>query len=56
VIYPSPVAEAVVRLILRLPGDVHAALVAWAKDEERSLNAQIIYLLREAIRRSGRAS
>jgi hypothetical protein len=26
----------------------------WAKDELRSLNAQIEYLLREAVRRSGR--
>jgi hypothetical protein len=29
-------------------------LTRWAKDELRSLNAQIEYLLREAIRRRGR--
>jgi len=28
----------------------------WADDDLRSLNAQIEYLLREALRRSGRAS
>jgi len=42
-------AEAVVRLILRLPTDLHEALTTWAREEERSLNAQIVYLLRRAL-------
>jgi len=41
--------EAVTRFILRLPKDVHDALTAWAKEEERSLNAHILYLLRRAL-------
>ena len=40
---------ALVRLLLRLPADLHAALVAMAEREERSLHGQIIYLLRKAV-------
>ena len=40
--------------LLRLPPDLMDELTRWAKDELRSLNAQIEYLLREAIRRRGR--
>jgi hypothetical protein len=39
--------------LLRLPPDLMDELTRWAKDELRSLNAQIEYLLREAIRRRG---
>lgn len=39
---------------LRLSGDVHAALQRWADDELRSLNAQIEFVLREALRKQGR--
>lgn len=42
-------AEHVVRFILRLSPDLHAALTEWAREEERSLNAQIVYLLRQAL-------
>jgi len=28
---------------------VHAALTEWAREEERSLNAHILYLLRRAL-------
>ena len=35
----------------RLPRDLHAALVDMAHREERSLNQQLIYLLRQAVRR-----
>lgn len=38
-----------IRLLLRLPPDLHAALVALAEREGRSLNAQIVYLLKKAL-------
>ena len=41
-----------VRYALRLPPDLHAALVEMARHEERSLNQQIIYVLRQAVRRA----
>ena len=34
-----------IRYVLRIPTDLHASLVAWAKEEQRSLNGLIIYLL-----------
>lgn len=34
------------RITLRLPDEVHGTLTAIAKDEERSLNAQIVYALK----------
>ncbi len=37
--------------LLRLPDDLLDALNRWAKDELRSVNAQIEYILREAVRR-----
>jgi hypothetical protein len=40
--------------LLRLEPGVHRALQRWADDELRSLNGQIEYLLREALRRAGR--
>lgn len=42
-------ADKVIRLILRLPEDLHAPLTAWAKEEDRSLNNLIVRLLRRAI-------
>jgi hypothetical protein len=39
---------------LRISSDVLEALQRWAEDELRSLNAQIEYVLREALRKSGR--
>ena len=36
--------------LLRLPPELQEELNRWAKDELRSLNAQIEYLLREAMR------
>ncbi len=36
---------------LRLPPDLHAALVELARREDRSLNQQLIHLLRQAVRR-----
>ena len=40
-----------VRYALRLPPALHAALVDMARREDRSLNQQLIYLLRQAVRR-----
>jgi hypothetical protein len=39
---------------LRISSDVLDALQLWAQDELRSLNAQIEYVLRDALRREGR--
>ncbi len=39
---------------LRINAVVLEAVQAWADDELRSLNAQIEYLLREALRKNGR--
>jgi hypothetical protein len=40
--------------LLRLDPEVHDQLKRWADDELRSLNAQIDFLLRRALRESGR--
>lgn len=40
--------------LLRMDPALHAALQKWSDDELRSLNGQIEYLLREALRREGR--
>ncbi|MGE5233445.1 MAG: hypothetical protein ACM3OB_04990 [Acidobacteriota bacterium] len=40
--------------LLRLDPRTHEALQKWADDELRSLNGQIEYLLRDALRRAGR--
>ena len=39
---------------LRISADVLDAVQRWSDDELRSLNAQIEYVLRDALRRSGR--
>ena len=39
---------------LRISSDVLDALQRWAEDELRSLNAQIEYVLRDALVKSGR--
>jgi len=40
--------------LLRLDGKVLEALRLWADDELRSLNGQVEYLLRQALKESGR--
>ena len=40
--------------LLRLSPDVHESLHRWANDDVRSLNAQIEYLLRRALKEAGR--
>ena len=37
--------------LLRLPPELHEELRRWAESEMRSLNGQIEYLLRDALRR-----
>ena len=40
--------------LLRIDGEVLAALERWARDDLRSLNGQIEFLLRRALRDTGR--
>jgi hypothetical protein len=37
------------RMALRLPDEMHTALVDWAKRERHSVHAQILWLLQQAI-------
>jgi hypothetical protein len=42
-------------ILLRIPAELADALQHWAQDELRSVNAQIEYVLRDAVRkRTGR--
>jgi len=41
-------------VLIRIDPRVHAALERWARDDLRSLNAQIEFVLREGLRRAGR--
>jgi hypothetical protein len=41
--------------LLRLDPTIHDAIQRWSDDEMRSMNAHIEYLLREALRKAGRA-
>lgn len=41
---------------LRINADVLQSVQRWSDDELRSLNAQIEYVLRDALRKSGRMS
>jgi hypothetical protein len=41
-------------VLIRIDPRVHAALEGWARDDLRSVNAQIEFLLREGLRRAGR--
>ncbi len=42
------------KFLLRLDNDIYTALEKWAADDLRSANAQIEFLLTDAIRKSGR--
>jgi hypothetical protein len=42
------------KFLLRLDGQLYAALERWAADELRSVNAQIEFLLTDSARRAGR--
>ncbi len=39
---------------LRIDPDLHDMIQSWAKDEFRSVNSHIEFLLREAVKRHGR--
>lgn len=41
-------------VLLRIPPELWEQLNVWARDELRSVNAQIEYILREAVRRRGK--
>ncbi len=42
------------KFLLRLDEALHASLEKWAADDLRSLNAQIEFLLTEAVKKTGR--
>jgi hypothetical protein len=42
------------KFLLRLDPAIYGALEKWAADELRSVNGQIEFLLREAVRKGGR--
>lgn len=41
-------------ILLRIPNELWEQLNRWAADELRSVNAQVEYVLREAVRRRAR--
>ena len=47
--YTVCMAEALVKFFVRVPPDLHAALVEWAREEDRSLNKLVVRLLRQAV-------
>lgn len=42
------------KFLLRIDENVHAALERWAADELRSINAQMEFLLKDAVQKAGR--
>jgi len=44
------------KFLLRIDDKIYAALEKWAADDLRSINAQIEYLLKEALAKSGRTT
>lgn len=42
------------KFLLRLEASLYDALEKWAADEMRSINAQMEYVLKEAVRKAGR--
>lgn len=42
------------KFLLRLEAPLYDALEKWAADEMRSINAQMEYVLKEAVRKAGR--
>ncbi|MCY1068104.1 toxin-antitoxin system HicB family antitoxin [Nannocystis sp. RBIL2] len=42
------------RFLLRIDPELHAALERWAADDLRSINGQIEFVLKEAVRTAGR--
>ncbi len=50
----APGKRARKQVLVRLDPAVHDALARWAADELRSVNAQLEFVLRDALRRQGR--
>lgn len=42
------------KFLLRIDGNVYAALEKWAADDLRSINAQIEFLLTDSLKKTGR--
>ena len=42
------------KFLLRIDENIYAALEKWAADDLRSINAQIEFLLKEALKNAGR--
>lgn len=42
------------KFLLRIDEEIYVALEKWASDDLRSINAQIEFLLKEILRKSGR--
>lgn len=42
--------------LLRIPPELYASLEQWAADELRSVNAQIEFVLTDAVRKAGRTT
>lgn len=42
------------KVLLRLDPEIHAAVAQWAADDLRSVNAQLEYALRMALKQAGR--
>lgn len=42
------------KFLLRIDESIYAALEKWAADDLRSINAQIEFLLKEALKKAGR--
>ncbi len=42
------------KFLLRVDDELYAALEKWAADDLRSVNAQIEFLLKDALKKSGR--
>jgi len=42
------------KFLLRIDESIHAALEKWAADDLRSINAQIEFLLTQAVKNAGR--
>ena len=50
-----PAKRAPKKVLLRLDPDVHSAIAKWAADDLRSVNAQVEYALRLALKNAGRS-
>ena len=48
-VYALGMAEKFIRLLLRLPPQLHQSLSEWAREEHRSLNSQIVHVLERAV-------